>query len=157
MSIQSKYGCLVCVMLLLGMTPSRATGLEEPKETTPPGAFKCDHLQEATVKYGNSDLLITLPDAELIKQAVEEYLAKEKTKLDPSVTGPGEVFITCDGKVRMGAWLLESSSSDEPELHLTFLIPTGANFRIYEVVSLRQVERQWQVEGVGRRTAHLKY
>lgn len=155
--MKKRYSCLITLILLSGMTPSHATGPQEPPETTPPGPSMCGHLKEATVQFADSDLVITLQDAELIKQAVERYLEEEKPKLDPSVSGPGEVFITCEGRVRMGGWGLESSLSGEPELLLTFLIPTGENFRVHEVIRLRQVEGQWQVAGVGRRTAHLRY
>src|ERR1043166_3584986 len=41
MSMQSRYVCLACVVLLLGVTSSRVAGLEEPTEKPPSGPFKC--------------------------------------------------------------------------------------------------------------------
>jgi hypothetical protein len=138
------------------MTPSHATGLQEEMEETADGPAEHSCLQQTTIKVANRDLVITLQDAERIKQTVEKYLAAEKPKLDSSVSGPGEVFIDCWGKVRMGAWLLESSWSDEPELSLTFRMPTGENIRVQQVIRLRQAEGQWKVADVGTRISHLK-
>ena len=90
---------------------------QKKDEPTSAGAENC--LKETTLKVANRDLIITLHDAERIKLTVEKYLAKARPKLEPSVPGPDEVFIDCRGTVRMGAWILESSSfSAEPELRL---------------------------------------
>ena len=110
--MRSKSGLLVCLAVLLCMTPLSAMCAEKKDEETTAGEDSC--LKETTIKVANRDLIITVHDAERIKLTVENYLAKARPKLKPSVPGPGEVFIDCLGTVRMGAWILESSFSAEP-------------------------------------------
>ena len=150
--MRSKSGLLVCLAALLCMTPLGAMCLQKKDEETPAGEDSC--LKETTIKVANRDLIITLHDAERIKLTVEKYLAKARRKLKPSVPGPGEVFIDCRGTVRMGAWILESSFSAEPELRLTFRIHNGEYLIVRREIRLRQAEGQWEVIGDGRVTYH---
>lgn len=111
-------------------------------------------LKETTLKVADRDLIITLHDAERIKLTVEKYLAKARPKLKPSGPGPGEVFIDCLGTVRMGAWILESSFSAEPELRLTYRIHNSEYLIVRREIRVRQTEEQWKVVGDGRVTYH---
>jgi hypothetical protein len=125
---------------------------QKKDEETTAGVDSC--LKETTIKVANRDLIITLDDAERIKLTVEKYLAKARPKLKPSAPGPGEVFIDCRGTVRMGAWILESTFSAEPELRLTFRIHNSEYLIVRREIRVRQVEEQWKVVGDGRATYH---
>jgi hypothetical protein len=114
-------------------------------------------FQETTIKVAGREQTVTLQDAERIKQTVERYLAEKKPKLEPNVFGPGEVFIDCEGVVRMGAWLLESSSLSGEGPSLSFRVLTNENFIVRQVIGLKLVEGQWEVTGVDRVTAHRSY
>ena len=151
--MRSKSGLLVCLAVLLCMTPLSAVCLQKKVEETTAGEISC--LKETTIKVANRDLIITLHDAERIKLTVEKYLAKTRPKLKPSVPGPGAVFIDCWGTVRMGAWILESSFfSAEPELRLTFRIHNSEYLIVRREIRVRQVEGQWKVVGDGSVTYH---
>ena len=152
--MRSKSGLLVCLAVLLCMTPLSAVCLQQKDEETSAGEDSC--LKETTIKVANRDLIITLQDAERIKLTVENYLAKARPKLKPSVPGPGEVFIDCGGTVRMGAWILESTFSAEPELRLTFRIHNSEYLIVRREIRVRQAEGQWKVVGDGRVTYHRK-
>lgn len=119
-------------------------------------AFPATCLKETTIKVAGRDMVFTLADAEKIKLIVDRYLAEERPKLEPSVFGPGDAFIDCRGTVRMGAWILESAYSDEPELGLAFRIFTSEHFIVRQVIGLRQENGEWKVAGVGRVTSHLR-
>ena len=150
--MRSKSGLLVCLAVLLCMTPLSAMCAEKKDEETTAGEDSC--LKETTIKVANRDLIITVHDAERIKLTVENYLAKARPKLKPSVPGPGEVFIDCLGTVRMGAWILESSFSAEPELRLTFRIHNSEYLIVRREIRVQQAEGQWKVVGDGRATYH---
>ena len=152
--MQSKSGLLVCLAVLLCMTPLRAMCLQKKDRET--SAIEDSCLKETTLKVANRDLIITLSDAERIKLTVEKYLAKARPKLKPSVPGPGEVFIDCWGTVRMGEWILESSFSAEPELRLTFRIHNGEHLIVRREIRMQQAEGQWKVVGDVRVTYHRK-
>ena len=126
--------------------------LQQKDEKTSAGEYSC--LKETTVKVANRDLIITLHDAEQIRLTVEKYLARARPKPKPSVPGPGEVFIDCLGTVRMGAWILESSFSAEPELRLTFRVHNGEYLIVRREIRMRQADGQWRVVGDGRVTYH---
>ena len=128
--------------------------LKENDEKTTVDEVSC--LKETTIKVADRDLVITLPDAEQIKLTVEKYLAKAKLKLKPSEPGPGEVFIDCQGTVRMGAWILESSFSAKPELRLTFRTHNSEYLIVRREIRLQQAEGQWKVVGDGFTTYHRK-
>lgn len=102
-------------------------------------------FQETTIKVANRDRVFTLREAGQIKLTVERYLAEEKPDLEPNVSGPGEPFIDCQGTVRMGAWILESGYSDEPELRLTFRAASAAHFMVRQEIALKQGKGQWKV------------
>jgi len=127
------------------------------KKDGEPSAGEESCLKETTLKVANRDLIITLHDAERIKLTVEKYLAKAKPKLKPSVPGPGEVSIDCLGTVRMGAWILESSFSAEPELRLTVRIHNGEYLIVRREIRVQQAEGQWKVVGDGRVTYHREH
>ena len=148
----SKSGLLVCLAVLLCMTPLSAMCIQKKVEETTAGEDSC--LKETTIKVANRDLVITLQDAERIKLTVEKYLAKAKPKPEPPVPGPGEVFIDCRGTVRIGEWILESSFSAEPELRLTFRIHNGVHLIVRREIRVRQAEGEWKVVGDGRVTYH---
>ena len=151
--MRSKSGLLVCLAVLLCMTPLSAMCLQKKDEETTAGEDSC--LKETTLKVANRDLIITLHDAERIRLTVEKYLAKARPKLKPSVPGPGEVFIDCLGTVRMGAWILESSLfSAEPELRLTVRIHNSEYLIVRREIRVQQSEGQWKVVGDGRVTYH---
>jgi hypothetical protein len=150
--MRSKSLLLVCLAVLLSMTPLSAICLQKKDEGTPAGELSC--LKETTLKVANRDLVITLQEAERIKLAVQKYLAKAGAKLKPSVPRPGEVFIDCQGTVRMGAWILESSFSAEPELRLTYRIHNSEFLIVRREIRLQQAEGQWKVVGDGRATYH---
>ena len=152
--MRSKSGLLACLAVLLWMTPLCARCLQKRGEGTTAGEYGC--LKETTIKVANRDQTITLHDAERIRLAVVKYLAKAGPKLKPSVLGPGEVFIDCQGTVRMGAWLLESSFSAEPELRLTFRIHNGEYLIVRREIRVRQAAGQWKVVGDGRATYHRR-
>ena len=114
-------------------------------------------MEEATLQIAGRDQVITLKEAERIRLTVEKYLEEEKPALEPSVFGPGEAFINCEGSVRMGAWILEPVSSEEPELRLTFRVLTSKNFLVRQVIGLALEGDEWAVTGVSRETAHLRY
>lgn len=147
---------LVCLALLFSLSP--LCGLCQQNEKGAPSAYQAEDscLKETTIKVANREQIITLQDAEQIKLAVENYLAAEKPKLEPSVSGPGKVFIDCQGTVRMGEWILESSFSGRPELRLTFRILTSAHFIVRQEINLRQAEGQWKVLGSSCVTYHLR-
>lgn len=149
--MRSKSALLVCLAVLLGMTPLIAVCLQKDVETIP-GEKSC--LKETTLKVADRELVITLHDAEQIKQTVEKYLAQAKPRPKPAVPGPGEVFIDCNGTLRLGSWLLESSFSDEPELRLTFRIHNSEYLIVRREIRMRQAEGQWKVVGEGRTTYH---
>lgn len=151
--MRSKSGLLICLAVLLCMTPLSAMCLQKKDEETTAGVDSC--LKETTFKVANRDLIITLHDAERIKLTVEKYLAKARPKLKPSVPAPGEAFIDCWGTVRMGEWILESSFSAEPELRLTFRIHNSEHLIVRREIRVRQAEGQWKVVGDGRATYHL--
>ena len=150
--MRSKSGLLVCLAVLLCMTPLSAMCQQKKDEETTAGEKSC--LKETPIKVANRVLIITLHDAERIKLTVEKYLAKARPKLKPSAPGPGEVFIDCRGTVRMGAWILESSFSAEPELRLTFRIHDSEFLIVRREICLQQAEGQWKVVGEGRVTYH---
>ncbi|HEX8844813.1 MAG TPA: hypothetical protein VF791_09235 [Pyrinomonadaceae bacterium] len=150
--MRSKSGLLVCLAVLSCMTPLSAMSQQKKDVETSAGEDSC--LKQTTVKVANRDLIITLHDAEQIKLTVEKYLVKARPKLKPSVPGPGEVFIDCWGTVRMGAWILESSFSDEPELRLTFRLHNSEYLIVRREIRVRQAEGQWKVVGDGRVTYH---
>jgi len=128
--------------------------MSQQKKDVETSAGEDSCLKQTTVKVANRDLIITLHDAEQIKLTVEKYLVKARPKLKPSVPGPGEVFIDCWGTVRMGAWILESSFSDEPELRLTFRLHNSEYLIVRREIRVRQAEGQWKVVGDGRVTYH---
>ena len=109
--MRNKSGLLVCLAVLLCMTPLSAMCPQETSEETTTGEFSC--LKETTLKVANRDQIITLHDAERIKLTVENYLAKTKPKLSRSVPGPGEAFIDCRSTVRMGARIHRQESTSE--------------------------------------------
>lgn len=111
-------------------------------------------MKETTLKIGKRELVITLREAEQIKLTVERYLAEEKPELEPSVSGPGAPFIDCQGTVRMGGWILESSHSVEPELHLAFSIVRSDLSRVRQEIELRHWRGHWKVTGIDRVTYH---
>jgi hypothetical protein len=150
--MRSKSDLLVSLAVLLCLTP--VSGMCLPKNAGQTTADEISCLKETTIKVANRDLVITLPEAERIKLTVEKYLAKARGKLKPSVPGPGEVFIDCLGTVRMGAWILESSSSAEPELRLAFRIHDGENLIVRREIRVQQAEGTWKVVGDGRTTYH---
>ena len=114
-------------------------------------------MEEATLQIAGHDQVITLKEAERIRLTVVKYLEEEKPALEPSVLEPSEAFINCEGSVRMGAWILEPVSSEEPELRLTFRVLTSKNFLVRQVIALALEGDEWTVTGVGRETAHLRY
>ena len=152
--MRSKAGLLVCLAALSCLTPPSAVCLQKKDQETTAGGASC--LEETTVKVANRDLTITLRDAERIRLAVEKYLAKAGPKPKPSVIGPGEVFIDCQGTVRMGAWILEPSFSAEPELRLTFRLHNSEHLIVRREIRIRQAGGQWRVVGDGRATYHRK-
>lgn len=152
--MRRKSGLLVCLAVLACMMPLSAMCLQKKDGKTSAAEDSC--LKQTTVKVANRDLLITLDDAEQIKLIVEKYLVKARPKQKPSVPGPGEVFIDCRGTVRMGAWILESSFSAEPELRLTFRIHNGEYLIVRREIRLQQAEGQWKVVGDRRVTYHRK-
>jgi hypothetical protein len=128
--------------------------LQENDEGTTASHASC--LKETTLKVADRDLIITLHDAERIRLTVENYLAKAKPKLKPSVSGLGEVFIDCRGTVRMGEWILESSLlSAQPELRLTFRTHNGKYLIVRREIRVQQAEGRWNVVGDGHTTYHL--
>jgi hypothetical protein len=147
-----KSGLLVCLAVLSCTTPLSAVCIQKRDEEITAGVGSC--LKETTIKVANRDLIITLHDAERIKLAVGKYLAKARPELKPSVPGPGKVFIDCRGTVRMGAWILESSFSAEPELRLTFRIHNGEYLIVRREIRVQQAGGQWKVVGDGRATYH---
>jgi hypothetical protein len=66
--MRSKSGLLVCLAVLLWMTPLSAICLQREHEETKPGEDSC--LKETTFKVANRDLIITLHDAVRIKLTV---------------------------------------------------------------------------------------
>jgi hypothetical protein len=151
--MRSKSGLLVCLGVLLCMTPLSTMCLQKKDEETTAGEDSC--LKETSLKVANRDLIITLHDAERIKLTVEKYLSEARPKLKLSVPGPGEVSIDCLGTVRMGAWILESSFfSAEPELRLTSRIHNGEYLIVRREIKLQQAEGQWKVIGSDRVTYH---
>ena len=116
-----------------------------------------DCLKEAKLRIPGHDEAVTLEEAEEIRKVVEEYLEEEKPALEPSVIRPGKAFVDCWGTIRLGAWILESGSSEKPELDLTFRVETNERFVVRQVVGLELVEGRWKVTGVGVQTAHLRY
>jgi hypothetical protein len=151
--MRNKFGLRICLAVLLCMTPLSAMCLQKKDGETNAGQETCK--KETTLKVANRELNITLHDAERIKLTVEKYLAKAKPKLEPTVPGPGEVFIDCWGTVRMGEWILESSIfSAEPELRLTFRIHNGEYLIVRREIRVQQAEGQWKVIGDGRVTYH---
>jgi hypothetical protein len=133
-------------MLFLAAAP----GAADPGETID----SC--MKQTTLKMGKRDVVITLQEAEQIKLTVERYLAEEKPELEPSVFGPGPVFIDCQGTVRMGAWILESSGPTEPELELTFRVLRSELFMVRQEIELRRWRGRWKVTGIDRVTYHAR-
>lgn len=150
--MRSRSGLLVCLTVLLCMTPFSAVCLQKEHEETTSGEESC--LKETTIKVANRDLIVTLHDAERIKLTVEKYLAKARPKIKPSLPGPGKVFIDCHGTVRMGAWILESSLSAAAELRLTFRIHNNEYLIVRREIRVQEAEGQWKVVGDGRTTYH---
>ena len=141
----------LCLTVLLCMTPLSVMCLQEKATADELGCLK-----ETTLKVANRDLIITLHDAERIKLAVENYLAKAKPKQKASVPGPGEVFIDCRGTVRMGVWILEASLFSElPELRLTFRTHNRKHVIVRREIRVQQAEGQWKVVGDGHTTYHM--
>ncbi|HYN22452.1 MAG TPA: hypothetical protein VE078_15945 [Thermoanaerobaculia bacterium] len=58
------------------------------------------------------------------------------------------------GTVRMGAWILETASSDEPELRLTFRILSNDLLIVRQIISLKQVNGRWKAMDVGTESFH---
>jgi hypothetical protein len=152
--MRSKSCLLVCLAMLFCMMPTVAMCLKGDQQETSADIESC--LKETSLRVANRDLVITLNDAEQIKLTVEKYLAKTKPKIKPTVLGPGEVFIDCQGTVRMGAWILESSFSAAPELRLTVRIHNSELVIVRREIRLQQAEGQWKVVGDGRTTYHRK-
>lgn len=150
--MRSKAGLLVCLAVLSYMTPLSAMCLQEKVEKNTARVGSC--LKETTLKVANRDLTITLHDAEQIRLTVEKYLARARPEPKPSVPAPGEAFIDCRGTVRMGAWILESSFSAEPELRLTFRIHDSEYLIVRREIRVRQAGGRWKVVGDGRTTYH---
>lgn len=113
-------------------------------------------LKEATIQVARQDRVITLEEGERIRAVVVRYLDEEKPKLELNVFGPGEAFIDCHGTMRLGAWILESAFSDEPELNLSFRVLTNEHFLVRQVIGLKEEGGEWMVTGVGLVTAHLR-
>ena len=149
---RSKFCFLICLLTLLDTTPTRAMSLQKKNEETAVSELTC--LKETRLKFAGRDLLITLNDAEQIKLIVAKYLAKETPKYKPTVPGPGEVFIDCQGTVRMGAWILEASLFSKSELRLTFRVVDNEYLIVRREIRLQQDEGGWRVVGEGRVTYH---
>ena len=114
-------------------------------------------MEETTVRIAGRDQVMTLQEAERIRQTVVKYLEEEKPTLEPSVFGPSEAFINCEGSVRMGAWILEPVSTEAPHLLLTFRVLTNEHFIVRQAITLALEEDEWKVTGVDRITTHLRY
>lgn len=108
----------------------------------------------ATISVARTDRVITLEEGNQIKREVERHFAEAKPTLEPGVPPPGEVYVTCQGSMWLGGWLLESAFSDKPELNLAFRVLTNEHFIVRQMVLLREVEGRWQVVSVGRSTYH---
>ena len=113
-------------------------------------------MQKTTITLPDGDVTITLEDAQRIKAAVEEYLAAERPPLDKSVTAPENASIDCEGTVRMGAWILQSSLSPS-ELDLTFPIMITESVRVYAAIRIKHVGTNWKALRTERITAHKQY
>lgn len=150
--MRSKSGLLVCLAVFVCMTAQSAMCLQDKDNKTTAGE-SC--FKETTLKVANRDLIITLHDAERIKLTVEKYLAKANLKLKPSIPGPDEVTIDCWGTVRMGAWILESSTFfAEPELRLTVRVHNSEYLIVRREIRVQQTEGKWKVVGEGHVTYH---
>lgn len=148
-------------MATLACTQS-AAGMPEPaapdsEEQLLPDDYDPGCMEETTIRIAGRDEVITVHEAEEIRQIVLEYLEREKPVLEPSVYAPTKAFINCQGSVRMGAWMLWPGSSDKPELDLAFYVLANENFRVWQRIGLIREEGRWRVTGVGRKTAHLRY
>ncbi|HSS19623.1 MAG TPA: hypothetical protein VLL54_06085 [Pyrinomonadaceae bacterium] len=150
--MRSKSILLVCLAVLWCAAPLRAMGRQNKAEGTTAAELSC--LQKTTIKVANHEVVITMHDAEQIKLTVAKYLAKPKQK--SSVPGPGEVFIDCEGTVRMGEWILESTVANAPELRLTFREHNGEYLIVRREIRLQQTDGGWKVVGDGHTTYHRK-
>jgi hypothetical protein len=146
----------VSLAVLFSLAPLGA--MEPPKPRVDPderGLLESCY-EEITIHVAGRERTITLEEAERIKLAVERYLDEEKPKLEPSVFGPGVVFIDCQGTLRMGGWILETAASSEPALSLAYRVFTNESFLVRQVIGLKLIDGEWEVAGVGRVTTHLR-
>jgi hypothetical protein len=148
----SKFGFLICLAVLFSLKPLGVACQQKKSGGTTADEGSC--LKETTIKVADGEQIITLRDAGQIKLIVEKYLAEKKPKPEASVSGPGKVFIDCQGTVRMGAWILESPFSGGRGLRLTLRILTNERFIVRQEIRVQQAEGRWEVVGINRVTYH---
>ncbi len=126
----------------------------EGEEVRVLGQGDCTGTGAVTIRVANQDRVFSFDELREIRREVVRYLAEEKPEMDPSVILPGEVFIDCWGTARMGAWILESEYSSEPELQLAFRVHTGESLIVRQNIGLEEVGGRWQATGTGLEFAH---
>jgi hypothetical protein len=119
------------------------------------GEGDCTGTGAVTIRVAGRDRVFPFDELRRIHRAVERYLAEEKPRMDPSVIPPGEMFIDCRGRAKMGAWILESVYSSEPELQLSFRVHTGEGLIVRQNIGLEEVDGRWRATGTGLEFAHL--
>jgi hypothetical protein len=137
-----------------GGPEERPATAAESDQAVPVTAEELNCRDRATLPVAGREEEFTRDDAEAIRREVARYLVEDKPPLEPGVFPPGEAFIDCRGTIRMGAWILESASSAEPELRLTLRVATTDYFIVRQIVALRRVEGRWRATGADRETWH---
>jgi len=111
-------------------------------------------MHQTTLKLGDGDLVVTLPEAQRIRAAVQQFLIAEKPRMEESILWPGEPFIDCEGTVRMGAWILEPSG--DSGLRLTYRVATTHSNIVREEIQINHVGERWEAVSRGQVIHHLK-
>ena len=112
-------------------------------------------MQTTTLVYSDGVMHLSLDDARSIKTAVDEYLAAEKPQMDERILRPGEPFIDCHGTIRLGAWILNRSTSG-PDLSLAYLIEMNEIVRVQQEIRVERVAGRWKAVSNGQVIHHLR-
>jgi hypothetical protein len=115
------------------------------------GTFEPATCLESTTLNG---MTIALADAERIGVVAERYLAEESSST-ASLPPLTYVVIDCHGTVRLGAWILEATST-QSEVRLSYRVETTAVSILREEMTIQRVGNDWKVLRMGRAIHHFR-
>ncbi len=145
---------LLLAAALCACAPDPPAATDEGEETVTLGEGDCTGIGAVTIRVANRDREFRFEELRQIRREVERYLAAEDPELEPSVIPPDELFIDCQGTARMGAWILESTYTEDPELRLTFRVHTGEGLIVRQIIHLELVDGRWRATDTGLEKAH---